>query len=58
MENMNAISKELKVIHGKLNDVSELATKGKTSLHTLLWAGGVVAGLVTLFSVLYNMLPK
>jgi hypothetical protein len=24
----------------------------------LLWAGGVVAGLVTLFSVLYNMLPK
>jgi|TARA_B100001093_G_C26222017_1_gene756551 hypothetical protein len=58
MENMDAISKELRVIHLKLNDVQELATKGKTSLHTLLWAGGVVAGLVTLFSVLYNMLPK
>ena len=58
MENMDAISKELKVIHAKLNDVSELATKGKTSLHTLLWAGGVVAGLVTIFSILYNMLPK
>jgi hypothetical protein len=55
---MNDISRELKVIHGKLNDVSELAIKGKTSLHTLLWFGGVVAGLITLFSVLYNMLPK
>ena len=58
MENMDAISKELKVIHAKLNDVSELAIKGKTSLHTLLWFGGVVAGLITVFSILYNMLPK
>ena len=58
MENMDNITKELKVIHAKLNNVSELANKGKTSLHTLLWAGGVAAGLVTIFSVIYNMLPK
>ena len=58
MENMDAISKELKIIPSKLNDVNELATKGKTSIRTLLWAGGAVAGFLTLVSILYDTLPK
>ena len=52
------MKEELGAVHKKLNDVSELATQGKTSLKTLLWLGGVVAGVITVLSILLNMLPR
>lgn len=58
MSAMLEMKEELGAVHKKLNDVSELATQGKTSLKTLLWLGGVVAGVITVISILLNMLPK
>ena len=49
---------ELKTVHSKLNQVSDLASQGKTSLKTLLWVGGVVAGLTAFLATLINILPK
>ena len=49
---------ELKTVHSKLNHVSDLASQGKTSLKTLLWVGGVVAGLTAFAATLINILPK
>ena len=49
---------ELKTVHSKLNQVSDLASQGKTSLKTLLWVGGVVAGLTAFLATIINILPK
>ena len=55
---MNAISDEMGLMHKKLNQVSELASQGKTSLKTLLWVGAAVAALATFISVMLNIIPK
>lgn len=49
---------ELKTVHSKLNSVSDLASKGQTSLKTLLWVGGLVAGITAFIATLYSILPK
>ena len=58
MENITALSEEIKAMHKKLNNVSELATKGKTSIHTLLWVGGVVAGVIAIVTAIISVSPK
>jgi phage host-nuclease inhibitor protein Gam len=58
MENITALSEEIKAMHKKLNNVSELATKGKTSIHTLLWVGGVVAGIIAIVTAIISVIPK
>ena len=55
---LTALSDEMKTIHGKLNDVNDLATQGKTSLRTLLWVGGVVASIIATLSLLIGIIPK
>lgn len=55
---MNAMNEEMKLVHKKVNEVSELATQGKTSLKTLLWLGASVAAIATFISVLINMFPR
>jgi ERCC4-related helicase len=55
---MNSISDEMRLMHKKLNQVSELASQGKTSLKTLLWLGATVAAIATFISVLINILPR
>lgn len=55
---MNAMNEEMKLVHKKVNEVSELATQGKTSLKTLLWLGASVAAIATFISVLLNMFPR
>ena len=42
----------------KVDDVSELATQGRTSLKTLLWVGGVVAGLISVLTMIYGVFPS
>jgi predicted amino acid dehydrogenase len=55
---MNAMNDEMKLIHKKVNEVTELATQGKTSLKTLLWLGASVAALATFISVVINIFPR
>lgn len=55
---MQEMKEELKSVHTKLNEVSDLANQGKTSLKTLLWVGGVVAGIAAFIATLISMLPK
>ena len=35
-----------------LTEIREMATQGKTSLKTLLWIGGLTAGLISLLSMI------
>lgn len=49
---------EIKIVHNKLNEVSELATQGRTSLKTLLWVGGLVAGITAFIATVINIIPK
>jgi ERCC4-related helicase len=49
---------EIKIVHNKLNEVSELATQGRTSLKTLLWVGGLVAGITAFIATIINIIPK
>ena len=55
---MQELKEELNMVHQKLNEVSELASQGKTSLKTLLWLGGIVAGIAAFLATLLNMIPK
>jgi len=55
---MQDLKDELKTVHLKLNEVSELANQGRTSLKTLLWVGGAVAGLTAFIAMIINMFPK
>ena len=55
---MQELKEELNTVHQKLNEVSELASQGKTSLKTLLWIGGVVAGIAAFIATLINIIPK
>jgi phage host-nuclease inhibitor protein Gam len=49
---------ELQTVHSKLNSVSDLASQGKTSLKTLLWVGGLVAGITAFLATIINFIPK
>ena len=55
---MQELKEELNTVHQKLNEVSELASQGKTSLKTLLWLGGIVAGIAAFIATLINIIPK
>ena len=55
---MNEIRGELKAMHYKIEGVSELATKGKTSLKTLLWVGGAIASVTAFIVMIVNVFPK
>jgi len=55
---MQELKEELNMVHQKLNEVSELASQGKTSLKTLLWLGGIVAGIAAFLATILNMIPK
>ena len=58
MSMMNEIRGELKAMHYKVNGVSELATKGRTSLKTLLWVGGAIASVTAFIVMIVNVFPK
>ena len=58
MSMINEIRGELKTVHYKLEGVSELANKGRTSLKTLLWVGGAIASVTAFAMMIINMFPK
>jgi len=55
---MQEMKEELKTVHTKLNEVQELASQGRTSLKTLLWVGGVVAGIAAFLATIISIIPK
>ena len=55
---MTTMHEELQSLHKKVDDVSDLATQGRTSLKTLLWVGGVGAGIITLLTMIINVFPR
>lgn len=58
MSAMTKMHAEILTLHTKVDDVSELATQGRTSLKTLLWIGGVIAGLASLLTMIINVFPR
>jgi phage host-nuclease inhibitor protein Gam len=58
MNSMTTMHEELHTLHKKVDDVSELATQGRTSLKTLLWIGGVVASIIALLTMIINVFPR
>jgi len=55
---MQEMKDELKTVHGKLSEVQELASQGRTSLKTLLWIGGLVAGIAAFLATIFSIIPK
>ena len=55
---MTTMHEELQSLHKKVDDVSDLATQGRTSLKTLLWVGGVGAGIISLLTMIINIFPR
>ena len=55
---MTTMHEELQSLHKKVDDVSDLATQGRTSLKTLLWVGGVGAGIISLLTMIINVFPR
>ena len=55
---MTTMHEEIQSLHKKVDDVSELATQGKTSLKTLLWIGGVAAAIISLVTMILNVFPR
>ncbi len=58
MNSMITMHEEIQTLHKKVDDVSDLATQGRTSLKTLLWIGGVVASIITLLTMIINVFPR
>ena len=58
MITMTTMHEEIQSLHKKVDDVSDLATQGRTSLKTLLWIGGVVASIVALLTMILNVFPR
>lgn len=55
---MHELKEELKTVHNKVNEVSEMASQGRTSLKTLLWVGGMAAGVSAFLATLISIFPK
>jgi hypothetical protein len=58
MNAMVEMKEQMNTMHTKLNEVSQLASQGKTSLKTLLWVGGAAAAIVAFVATAINILPK
>lgn len=64
-EKFNQLMNHLEKLHSDLANVQEsirsleiLATRGKSSLETLLWVGGAISAITAFVLTLYNFIPK
>lgn len=55
---LEAMKTDMEALNNSVANLRTLATEGQTSLKTLLWLGGAVAGLTAFFIMLYDLLPK
>jgi hypothetical protein len=49
---------DMESLNTSIASLQTLATEGQTSLKTLLWLGGAIAGISAFIIMLYNLLPK
>lgn len=55
---LEAMKTDMQSLNNSVASLQTLATEGQTSLKTLLWLGGAVAGVTAFFIMLYDLLPK
>ena len=55
---LEALKKDLESVNGSVASLQVLASEGQTSLRTLLWLGGVVAGITAFLIMLYELFAK
>lgn len=58
IECLEALRRDLEVMNGSVSSLQTLASEGRTSLKTLLWLGGAVAGATAFFIMVYDLFPK
>lgn len=52
------VQKDLDLMKESVDSLNHLASEGKTSLRTLVWAGGAIASLTAFILLLYDYIPK
>ena len=55
---LEGLRKDLEAMNSSVASLQTLASEGQTSLKTLLWLGGAVAGITAFFIMLYDLFPK
>ena len=46
------------IIDSEVDSIKEVATSGRASLKTLLWIGGLTAGIISLIAMLIPIFPR
>ena len=52
------MSRNMTELHAAIANLQQLATQGKTSITTLLWIGGAVAGITAYFLMISDFFTK
>lgn len=55
---LESIQRDMDTLRDSISNLESMATKGETSLKTLLWVGGTVAAITTLLLTIYSYIPK
>ena len=55
---LETIRKDMETLSTSVQQLETLATEGRTSLKTLLWVGGAVAGVTAFLLMIYGYIPK
>lgn len=55
---LEVIKSDMEALNQSVGNLQTLATEGRTSIKTLLWLGGAVAAITTLFFTIYSYTPK
>ena len=57
-KSLDQMNKQMDELHECVASLRELATQGKTSITTLLWLGGAVAGITAYFLMISDFFTK
>jgi septation ring formation regulator EzrA len=57
-QSLDNMSRNMTELHAAIANLQELATQGKTSITTLLWIGGAVAGITAYFLMISDLFTK
>jgi len=52
------IQRDMDTLRNSISSLESMASKGETSLKTLLWVGGTVGAITTLLLTIYSYIPK
>jgi prefoldin subunit 5 len=57
-QSLDDMSHNMTELHAAIANLQQLATQGKTSITTLLWIGGAVAGITGYFLMISDLFTK